>query len=82
MHKDRPVGAGRVGIDIGTRTIAVAAEKAVFLRELADGVDENHRRKCALQRKMDNSRRCTNPEKLQSRWYGTSPGKGAPSTLG
>ncbi|MDD6931261.1 MAG: hypothetical protein PUI95_00400 [Eubacteriales bacterium] len=76
VHKDRPVGAGRVGIDIGTRTIAVAAEKAVFLRELADGVDENHRRKCALQRKMDNSRRCTNPENYNPDGTVRRPGKG------
>lgn len=56
-----PVGVGRVGIDIGPQTIAYAAECGAGLRELAEGVGNIEREKRLLQRKLDRSRRATNP---------------------
>ena len=60
--KDRAVAEGRVGIDMGTQSIAIVAERAVHLWELADRVNDNHEAILKLQRKMDNSRRAMNPE--------------------
>jgi len=62
VSKNREVVHGRVGIDIGTHTIAIASEKDVRLMELADGVNDNHRELGRVQRKMDASRRATNPD--------------------
>lgn len=61
VQKKRKFGVGRVGIDIGTQSIAISSETSVQLRELAEGVNDNHRKKLLLQRKMDRSRRRTNP---------------------
>lgn len=57
-----PVGKGAVGIDIGPQTIAYAAETEVSLKELADGVRNIEHEKRLLQRKIDRSRRATNPD--------------------
>ena len=56
------IGEGDVGIDIGTSTIAYSSSTDVKILELADKVQniENQRRR--LLRKMDRSRRATNPE--------------------
>ena len=62
VQKERKVGVGRVGIDIGTQSIAIASETSVRLMELADKVNDNHRKKLILQRKMDRSKRRTNPD--------------------
>lgn len=62
VKKVRDVHRGRVGIDMGTQSIAIVSERAVHLWELADNVNDNHERILALQRKMDNSRRAMNPE--------------------
>lgn len=60
--KHRPIGDGRVGIDIGTQSIAIASAWQVHLWELADRVNINHAKMLRLQRKMDASRRVTNPD--------------------
>ena len=60
--KDRPIGADRVGIDIGTQSIAISSAQSVRLLELADKVNPNYKRLLALQRAMDRSRRTANPE--------------------
>ena len=57
-----PIGHGVVGIDIGTRTLAYSTDKEVNLLELADHVQNIEQEKRRLQRKMDRSRRATNPE--------------------
>lgn len=62
VPKERKLGVGRVGIDIGTQTIAISSETSVQLRELAPGVNDNHEKKLRLQRQMDRSKRATNPE--------------------
>lgn len=56
-----PLGAGRVGHDIGTQTIASVGKDSVLLMELADkvkGIDAELRR---INRAMDRSRRACNP---------------------
>ena len=62
IKKKHIVKEGRVGIDIGTQSIAIASERGVHLYELADRVNTNHKRMLYLQRKMDASRRSTNPD--------------------
>ena len=57
-----PVGNGTVGIDIGPQAIAYAAETEASLQELADGVRNIEREKRLIQRKLDRSRRATNPD--------------------
>lgn len=62
VKKDRAIYEGRVGIDIGTQSIAIVSEKGVHLLELANRVNDNHEKLLRIQRKMDNSRRVMNPE--------------------
>ena len=55
------IGNGDVGMDIGTSTIAIASESDVKIVELADRVQNMENQKQKLLRKMDRSRRATNP---------------------
>lgn len=57
-----PVGEGDVGLDIGTRTIAISSRSDVKILELADRVQNIENEKQKLLRKMDKSRRATNPD--------------------
>lgn len=57
------IGKGKVGIDIGTQTIAYCSEYDVKLLELAPEINKIDRQIKLLQRKMDCSRRATNPNK-------------------
>ena len=57
-----PVGSGAVGIDIGPQTIAYVSDSEAVLKELADQVTSIEKKKRILQRKLDRSRRATNPE--------------------
>ena len=56
------IGNGDVGIDIGTSTIAIASQTDVKILELADKVQNIENQKQKLLRKMDRSRRATNPD--------------------
>ena len=56
------VGHGAVGLDIGPQTLAYSARTEVALVELADQVQNIEQKKCRLQRKMERSRRATNPD--------------------
>ena len=56
-----PVGSGAVGLDIGPQTLAYSAAGEVGLVELADQVQNIEQEKRRLQRKLDRSRRATNP---------------------
>ena len=56
------IGEGDVGIDIGTRTIAISSQSDVKILELADRVQNIENQKQKLLRKMDRSRRSTNPD--------------------
>ena len=62
VQRPRTVSSGRVGLDIGTQSIAIASSSAVHLLELADQINDNHQKLLVLQRKMDASRRAVNPD--------------------
>lgn len=57
-----PIGRGAVGLDIGPQTLAYAAANEANLVELADQVQDIEQEKRRLQRKLDRSRRATNPD--------------------
>lgn len=61
-ERKHPIGNGDVGLDIGTSTIAIASQSDVKLLELADRVQDIEDEKQKLLRKMDRSRRATNPD--------------------
>ena len=52
----------RIGLDIGTSTIAICSESRVELRELAPECNANENELRRIQRKMDKSKRSTNPD--------------------
>lgn len=56
------IGVGDVGIDIGISTVAVVGENKVIFEELASRVKNIESEKGRLLRKMDRSRRATNPD--------------------
>lgn len=56
------IGVGDVGIDIGTSTVAVVGENKVIFEELASRVENIEAEKRRLLRKIDRSRRATNPD--------------------
>ena len=53
------IGNGDVGLDIGTRTIAISSQSDVKILELADRVQNIENQKQKILRKMDRSRRAT-----------------------
>ena len=57
-----PIGEGVVGIDIGPQTIAYVSAKEVSLQELAEKTNDIQQKRRILQRKLDRSRRATNPD--------------------
>lgn len=57
------VGVGRVGIDVGTSTVAVCSESKTILTILAPNVVDFEKEIQRIQRKMDRSKRATNPHK-------------------
>lgn len=57
------IGQGNVGIDIGTQTIAYVSRYEVGLKELAPEIQNIDRQIKLLQRKIDRSRKATNPDK-------------------
>ena len=57
------IGSGDVGIDIGISTIAYSSATDVKILELANKVQNIENEKRRLLRKMDRSRRTTNPNK-------------------
>ena len=61
-ERKHEIGKGDVGIDIGTRTIAISSKSDVKILELADKVQNIENQKQKLLRTMDRSRRVTNPD--------------------
>jgi len=55
------LGNGDVGLDIGTRTLAIASNSDVRILELADRMQNIETQQRFLLRKQDRSRRATNP---------------------
>ena len=53
----------RVGIDIGTSTVAVVSDDTLILQELAPKIDMYNKRIKQIQLKMDSSKRKLNPNK-------------------
>jgi len=62
----RCLGIGNVGLDIGTQTIAIASRADVKIYELADKVQNIEDEKRRIQRKLDRSRRATNPDNFNN----------------
>ncbi|WP_342532628.1 transposase [Lysinibacillus sp. FSL K6-0057] len=60
----QPRNEDKVGIDIGTQTIAIASESDVKLLELAPEANNIEREKRVLQRKLNRQRRANNPHKF------------------
>lgn len=60
------VGVGPVGIDIGTSTIAATSKNEVILTILAPNVVNYEKELQRIQRKMDRSKRATNPTKYKA----------------
>lgn len=60
--KERGIGKGRVGIDIGTSTIATVSEADVLFKELNDGIESIDREIKRLNRKADRQQRANNPD--------------------
>jgi hypothetical protein len=56
----RNIGLGNVGLDIGTRTIAISSKNDVKLLELCPQVENIQKKKNILQRKLDRQRRANN----------------------
>ena len=56
------LGCGDVGMDIGTQTLAWSAQNSVGITELADRVQNIEDEKRRVLRRMDRSRRATNPD--------------------
>ncbi|WP_257350670.1 hypothetical protein [Pseudalkalibacillus decolorationis] len=60
--KTKTLGKGPVGLDIGTSTLAVSSLTKAVLWNLADQVEPLSRQIRLLQRRMDRSKRSSNPE--------------------
>lgn len=56
------IGNGDVGVDIGTRTVAFSSQTDAKILELADRIQNIENQKQKILRKMDRSRRATNPD--------------------
>ncbi|WP_244905124.1 transposase [Sutcliffiella cohnii] len=63
--KDNSSTQKRVGIDIGTSTVAVCSETKVMLTELAPSVIDLDKQIRIIQRSMDRSKRANNPLKYK-----------------
>lgn len=61
-NKGRKLGKGQVGIDIGPSTVAISSLYGVRIDKLANKVDNIEHEKWILQRKLDRSRRKSNPQ--------------------
>lgn len=57
------IGIGKVGLDIGTQTLAICSEQQVKLVVLAPHVQRMEREKRQIVRKLDRQRRANNPNK-------------------
>ncbi|MDI6602114.1 MAG: transposase, partial [Thermoanaerobacteraceae bacterium] len=60
--KRRKIGIGDVGLDAGTQTIAVVTDSLANLIELSPETNSVDKEIIKLQRKLDRSRRATNPD--------------------
>ena len=56
-RKDSDNGKARVGLDIGTSTLAYTSDQEVGLLELAEGIQVDEKEKRILLRRLDRERR-------------------------
>ena len=63
-----PSGDGKLGLDIGTQTIAISSKNDVRIFELADRIQSIEDKIKILQRKMDRSKRAMNPNNYNEDW--------------
>lgn len=61
-QKGRTLGKGEVGVDVGPSTIAVSSLNGVQINTLAEKCDNIEHACKLLERKMDRSKRATNPQ--------------------
>ena len=61
-QKNRTLGKGTVGMDVGPSTVAVSSLQGVSLDKLADKCDSIEHDLWRINRKMDRSKRDTNPD--------------------
>jgi len=61
-NKGRQMGKGIVGIDPGPSKVAVVSDSKIMIRTLAPSVERDESMTRRLQRKLDRSRRATNPD--------------------
>ena len=57
-----PHGTGRIGVDIGTSTVATVSDTACHLEVLGGDIETKEKEIRRIQRKLDRSRRATNPQ--------------------
>ena len=62
----REITEGEVGLDIGISTLAAVSDKEVMIEEFCEGLDMLEKEKRMILRKMDRSRRATNPNKYNA----------------
>ena len=60
------INDGTIGLDIGTQTLGICSKTEIKLLELAPEIQNIEKQKRVLQRKMDRSRRSTNPNKYNN----------------
>lgn len=58
------IKTGKVGLDIGTSTLAIVSDNVTKIVELADKAQPNQHKITSVQRKIDRSMRATNPNKF------------------
>ena len=56
------VGTGRIGIDIGTSTVAATSNTGCHLTELGEGIEVQDKKIRKMQRKLERSRCASNPD--------------------
>lgn len=56
------VGTGRIGIDICTSTVAAVSDTKCHLTELGEGIEVQDKKIRKMQRKLERSRRTSNPD--------------------
>lgn len=61
-NKGRMLGKGVVGIDPGPSKVAIVSDTEVRVIPLAEGIERDEREMRRLQRRLDRSRRATNPD--------------------
>ncbi len=60
------IGSGTVGLDIGPSNIAIASDAEIVLERFCQALQSKQKEIRRLQRRMDRSRRATNPEHYQA----------------